>query len=82
MKYIKHPIATEKAVRMVEQNILTFVVDRKATKPQVQKELEKEFKIKINDIRTLIDAKGRKKVVVQLSKSTPAIDIATQLGIM
>ena len=82
MKYVKHPIATEKAVRMVEQNILTFIVDRKATKDNVKKEIEKEFKVKVESVKSLIDTKGRKKVVVQLSKSTPAIDVATQIGIM
>ena len=82
MKYIKHPIATEKAVRLVESNILTFIADKKASKPQIKHEIEQEFKVRVEHIRTMIDSKGRKKVIVQLSKSTPAIDVATQLGIM
>ncbi len=79
---IKNPLMTEKAVRLMErENKLIFVVDKKAKKPEIKKALEEIFKIKILKVNTLI-LKGKKKVYVKLAPETPAIDIATQLGLM
>ena len=83
MKFIKYPVATEKAVRLIESdNAVTFVADKRANKKQIREEIEKEFKVKVDAVRTFFDTKGRKKAVVILSKETPALDIATQLGII
>lgn len=83
MKYIIHPVATEKAIRLMEsENKLQFVIRRDSNKQKIKKELEEFFKIKINSIKTFIDARGRKKAIVQLTKDYPAIDIATQLGMI
>jgi large subunit ribosomal protein L23 len=80
---IKHPLSTEKVVRMMEsENKLVFIVDLKATKAQIKKELEKMFNIKIIKINTLVTSKGEKKAYVKLSPETPAIDVATQMGLM
>ncbi|MBU1203630.1 MAG: 50S ribosomal protein L23 [Nanoarchaeota archaeon] len=80
---IKHPISTEKVMRLMEsENKLAFVVDRKATKSKIKKELEETFKIKITRINTVITPQGKKKAYVRLSPETPAIDVATQLGLM
>lgn len=81
-KIIKYPLATEKAVRLMEsENKLLFVVDIKATKPDIKKATEEMFKVKVIKVNTLI-AKGKKKAYIKLHKDNPAIDIATQLGIM
>ena len=83
MAIIKRPSATEKSIRMMEsENKLIFVVDLKATKKEIQKELENMFKAKIIKITTHITPQGEKKAYVAFSKETPAIDIATQLGLM
>ena len=83
MKYLIHPIATEKAVRLIESYItLTFVVDKKAKKAQIKEELEKMFKVKVLRVNIIFERKNRKKAVVKLSKDTLALDVATQLGIM
>ena len=76
------PIVTEKAVMMIEsQNVLTFVMDKRKTKTEIKKEIEDLFKIKIEEIRTLI--RGNKKYVyAKLKKEFPAIDVATKLGLM
>lgn len=80
---IKHPLATEKAVRLMEaENKLIFIVDKKATKPEIKKAIEDMFKVKVKKVRTLIDMKGRKKAYLTLSPETPAIDVATQLGLI
>ena len=79
---IKYPVSTERTLRTMEaENKLLFVVDRKATKADVKKAVESMFKVKVVDVNTYIIL-GKKKAYVKLSKDNPAIDIATQLGMM
>ena len=83
MQAIKYPISTEKAVRLMElDNKLTFMVERKANKNDIKKEIEKMFNVKVVKVNTLITPLGLKKAYVKLSKETPAIDVATKLGLM
>ncbi|MBT4540311.1 50S ribosomal protein L23 [Candidatus Woesearchaeota archaeon] len=80
---LKHPLSTEKAIRMMEaENKLVFMVERKATKILLLKAFEQMFKIKPIKVNTLITPKGKKKAIFRLPLDQPAIDIATQLGIM
>ncbi|MEK6835593.1 MAG: 50S ribosomal protein L23 [Nanoarchaeota archaeon] len=80
---IKHPVSTEKAVRLMEaDNKLVFMVERKATKQDIKKEIEKMFDVKVVKVNTLINAYGEKKAYVKLSKENKAIDVATKLGFM
>jgi len=80
---IKHPLATEKSIRLMEsENKLVFVVSKKATKQEIKKALETMFKAKILAVNTHNSVSGEKRAYVTLSKETPAIDIATTLGIM
>ena len=80
---IKYPLATEKSVRIMEsENKLIFIVQRKFNKQQIKKAVEEAFKVKVLKINTLITPKGDKKAYVQLSAETPALDVATQLGLM
>lgn len=80
---VKHPIATEKAVRLMEaENKLVFVVDLKTNKTEIKKAIEQIFKAKVLKVTTMITSEGKKKAYVKLSPDTPAIDIATQMGIM
>lgn len=79
---IKYPVSTEKAIRLMEtENKLTVIVDKKANKPEIKQAAEEMFKIKVIKVNTLI-SKGKKKAYLKLSKDTPAIDVATQLGLM
>jgi len=83
MMIIKHPVSTEKSIRAIEaENKLVFVVDLKATKPQIKAELEKLFNAKIERINTIITPNAQKRAVVKFSPESPAIDIATKLGLM
>ena len=80
---IKHPLATEKAVRLMEaENKLVFIVDRRSKKSEIKEAIEKAFKVKVLKVNTLISNRGIKKAYVLLSAETPAIDVATQLGLM
>ncbi len=76
---IKHPLSTEKSIRLMEsENKLVFVVDRKATKLDVRKEIEDLFKVKVDSVNILNTMGGEKRAYVKFSPETPAIDIATQ----
>ncbi len=81
-KVIKYPLSTEKSVRLMEsENKLVFVVSRDAKKQDVKKAIEEMFKVKVLKVNLLING-NEKKAYVKLSEETPAIDIATQLGLM
>jgi len=82
-KIISHPLATEKSIRLMEsENKLTFIVHLRSKKPQIKEAIEQAFKAKILKVNTLITPKGKKKAYVKLSPDTPAIDIATELGLI
>ena len=67
---------------MESENKLVFVVDKKATQKEIKKAIEETFNVKVEGINTLNDAKGRKRAYVKFSAETPAIDLATKLGLM
>ena len=80
---LKHPLATEKSIRLMEaENKLVFVVDRRATKQDIKKAVEAMFKAKVVAVNTHNAVTGEKRAYITLAKETPAIDIATTLGIM
>jgi len=76
------PLATEKTVKIVEiENTLVFIVDLRARKKEIAKEMEKLFNVKVKKIRTFI--RGNEKIAyIKLDEKNPAIDIATKLGVM
>lgn len=80
---IKYPISTEKSIRLMEsENKLIFVVNTKATKKEIKKALEDMFKVKVDGVNTFVNADGEKRAYVKFSAKNPAIDIATQMGLM
>ena len=80
---IKYPLSTEKSLRLMEsENKLIFVVERDADKKAIKRAIEDMFKVQVIKVNTLIDTKGRKRAYVQFSQETPAIDIATNMGLM
>jgi len=82
-KTIKYPLATEKAVRMMEvENKLVIIVDRRATKNDIKKAAEELFNVKVLKVSTLNTPDNKKKAYILLSPETPAIDVATKLGLM
>ncbi|MCL4334515.1 MAG: 50S ribosomal protein L23 [Candidatus Thermoplasmatota archaeon] len=75
------PIASEKTtLNMEKENTLTFLVDRRATKPEIKKEVETRFQVKVIDIRTMI-FKGGKKAIVRLSSDNSADEISGRIGV-
>lgn len=80
---INFPKSTEKAVRLMEsENKLVFSVAKSATKKDIKEALEKIFSVKVEAVNTTIMPTGKKKAYVKLSPETPAIDIATQMGML
>lgn len=80
---VKYPLSTEKSLRLMEsENKLIFVVSRKSTRQEIKKEIETRFKAKIIKVNTLITAEGVKRAYVKFSDETPAIEIATNLGLV
>lgn len=82
-KVIKYPLSTEKSIRLMESdNKLLFVVDRAAKKADIKKAVEELFKAKVIKVNTFISKNGEKRAYIKFSPETPAIDIATHLGMM
>lgn len=67
---------------MESENKLLFVVDRKAKKADVKKSVEESFKVKVTKVNLFTSPGGEKRAYVKLSMENPAIDVATQLGLM
>jgi len=81
-KIVKYPLSTEKSIRLMEsQNKLIFVVDIDADKDIIKKAIESMFKAKVDSVRTYI-SRGEKHAYIKFADESPAIDIATQLGLM
>jgi len=80
---LKYPISTEKAVKKIEaENVITFIVDPKATKKQIKWAIEKAFNVKVEKINTLLTRNGKKKAYIKLKPETPASEISTNLGLV
>ncbi|MBW2966031.1 50S ribosomal protein L23 [Candidatus Woesearchaeota archaeon] len=80
---VKCPLSTEKSIRLMEsENKLIFVVNKKAKKTEIKKAIETIFKVKVIKVNTFVSSKGEKRAYVKFSADTPAIDVATQMGLM
>jgi large subunit ribosomal protein L23 len=78
-----NPLLTEKTIGKIEsENKLAFIVNKKSNKNQIRWAMEKAFNVKVDNVATMIDRKGRKKAWIKLSKEFSASDIATRLGML
>ena len=97
---LKSPVVTEKSVILKEDSteentdrkmgqVLTFKVDKKATKPDIKAAIEEIFNVKVAAVRTIqydgkVKKRGRiegrrpawKKAYVTLRKGEPMVDYA------
>jgi large subunit ribosomal protein L23 len=82
MSVTLYPLSTEKSLRQMEtENKLCFRVEKGATKAEIKADIEKVLKAKVISINTVI-TRGEKHAYVCFAQETPAIDIATNLGLM
>jgi large subunit ribosomal protein L23 len=80
---IKSPYVTEKVTAMIDSNdTLEFLVNIKATKPEIRKALEELYDVDILKVRTMITSRGEKKAIVKLAKEGSANELATRLGLL
>lgn len=81
-KIIKYPLSTEKSIRLMEsQNTLVFVVDIDADKAMIKNAVEEMFKAQVENVRVYAQ-NGEKRAYIKFSNDSPAIDLATKLGLM
>ncbi len=74
---------SEKSLRLLEeQNTITFIVRRDASKPQIKRAVEKLLGVKVVKVNTLITPRGEKKAYVKISPEYNARDVAAKLGVV
>lgn len=82
-RVIKFPLSTEKSIRQIEfDNKLTFVVDKKAKKPEIKRAIEELFNVKVLKINTQNSFKGEKRAYIKLSPESLASDVSADLGLI
>jgi len=80
---IKYPLLTEKAVGLIEkENKIAFIVDKSANKEDVKKEIEKQYKVKVDKVNIINTIKGKKKAYIKLKPEYKATDLALKLKII
>lgn len=83
MGVLLYPIATEKAINMIERNnVITYVVDIRSKKAEIKKEFEDVFKVKVAKVNTEIDPSNRKRAFIAINKGFKASDIALKLKLV
>lgn len=60
---IKKPLVTEKISMLADKGVYAFEVDKKATKTEVKKTIEKHFDVKVESVKTMV-CRGRSKRTV------------------
>ncbi len=82
-KVLEHPHLTEKSIMLIEQaNTIVFIVNRKAKKPEIKKEFEELFDVKVAKVNTVIAPDGKKKAFIKLKPEFKASDVAVKLGVV
>ncbi len=74
-------LVTEKSVAELEKNILTAIVDIRANKKQIKREIERLFGVEVEKVNTLITPKGEKKAYIRLKPEYSAEEILSKLGV-
>jgi large subunit ribosomal protein L23 len=80
---ILYPLATEKAIKMIEsENKIVFVVDKRATKRDIKRAVEELYKVKVESVNVLVSPDGKKKAFVKLSPESSAAELSMKLKIL
>ncbi len=61
MSSINYPFVTEKAMMLLDENKLQFIVDTRSNKKQIVVNVEKLYGFKVKSVRTMTTMKGTKK---------------------
>ncbi len=65
---------------MEDENKLEFIVDLKASKPQIAEAVEELFEVKVDKVNTRIDRNG-KRAVVKFTEEYSAEEIGMRIGV-
>lgn len=68
MIILKRPIISEKSMKLANNGLYTFMVDKAATKPQIAKAVASQFKVDVLRVKTL-NVKGEVKMQRRVRKS-------------
>ncbi|XP_027077805.1 60S ribosomal protein L23A-like [Coffea eugenioides] len=80
---VKYPLITDLTMRvMIENNTLTFVVDKRADKNNIKAAAKKMFKIETKKVNTLIMPSGNKKAYLTLIPDQKAVEVAKKIKII
>ncbi|HVC57947.1 MAG TPA: 50S ribosomal protein L23 [Candidatus Acidoferrales bacterium] len=83
MTVLMHPLSTEKSVGFVDKhNVITYMVDYRATKTEISKEFSSRFNVKVERIRTINMPNNKKKAFIKLAKGFAASDVAVKLKLV
>ena len=78
-----YPLMGEKATMLREkENLLTFIVNKMASKKDVKGAVEELFKVKVVGVRVMHTTDGHKKAHVRLDKKHNADEIASRMGVL
>ncbi|HID05322.1 MAG TPA: 50S ribosomal protein L23 [Candidatus Caldiarchaeum subterraneum] len=81
-KLIKRVVVTQDTVQLVEnENKLVFIVDVRASKPEIKRAVEELYEVEVEKVNTLITPQGEKKAFVRLKPEYSASELAVKLGI-
>ena len=58
MSSINYPFVTEKAMMLLDENKLQFIVDPRSNKKQIAEDVEKLYGFKVKSVRTMTTMKG------------------------
>jgi large subunit ribosomal protein L23 len=78
---IKCFLVTEKSTAELEKNVLTAIVDKKASKLEIKRDIERRVDVKVEKVNTLITPKGEKKAYIKLSPDYSAEEVLSKLGV-
>lgn len=83
MSILKHPLATEKSVGMVDRNnTITYIVDMSSPKGKIKEEFEKMFNVRVKSINIINMPDNNRKAFIKLAKGYNAADVALKLKLV
>jgi|ACVJ01.1.fsa_nt_gi Ribosomal protein L23 len=83
MNVLRYPVATEKAVNLISKNnVITYIVNLRATKQEIKKEFESLFKVKVSKVRTINSPTNMRKAFITIAKGYNASDVAMKLKLV
>ncbi len=82
-KVILYPLMGEKATMLREKsNVLTFIVEKSATKKEIKIALEEMLNVKVKSVNVMHTTNGNKKAHIKIDESQSAEEVASQLGVI